>query len=120
MVDQPNLSPCPGSKRPPLIFEAQQAKLIVGERNVPLSRGQYQLFLLLYQQRKVWLETARGPRCLKVETLAQRTGLSPQAIPRLISRTNERLKCHQWVIGAIHFWGYALFLLEEVDEVSES
>lgn len=105
---------------PRLIFDELQEKLIVGEHIVPFSRGQYQLFSLLYQQHAQWLQGNRVPRCLKVEVLAQRTGLSPQAIPRLISRANDRLECHHWVIGAIYSWGYALFPREEVDEVCES
>lgn len=75
----------------------------------------------LLAQREQFCQTkGASPLCLSLTALAQRVGLPPANLRRMISRLNGKLAAQQLVIACLHAntavgqMGYALFRLPEI------
>lgn len=88
-------------------------KLLVNDRLIALSHGEYVLVLALVQQRERY---AQGivPLCLDLTDLSQILGSSPETVQRLLSKANGKLLAQDYEVVCLYTHGYAIFHRSEL------
>lgn len=88
-------------------------KLLVNDRLLALSHGEYTLVLALIQQRERY---AKGltPLCLDLKDLSRILGSSALTVQRLLSRANSKLLAQEYEIVCLYAHGYAIFHCAEL------